>query len=77
MKFLAIILLLFAFGCCIRLQKVAFQIAIEPFQINGLAGIQSFAYGQHDGKWLIIGGYGYSKSSSDHITYPYLTVLKV
>jgi hypothetical protein len=22
----------------------------------GLGGLQSFAYGHHDGKWLIIGG---------------------
>ncbi len=145
MKFGVIILLFFVFSCNNRIQTTPFQIAIEPFQINGLAGIQSFAYGQHEGKWLIIGGrsdglhrrqpwatfdaagqnnqlvvvdpklgqswsaplsslpvsmqeqlsstnmefhqsgdylyiiggYGYSHSSSDHITYPYLTALKV
>ena len=37
-------------------QSPPFTIAIEPFTIAGLGGIQSFAYGQHDGKWLIIGG---------------------
>jgi hypothetical protein len=29
---------------------------MEPININGLLGLQSFAYGQHGGKWLIIGG---------------------
>jgi hypothetical protein len=29
---------------------------LEPFQINNLGGLQSYAFGQHDGKWLIIGG---------------------
>lgn len=37
-------------------QTTPFSIAIEPFNITGLGGIQSFAYGQHEGKWLIIGG---------------------
>lgn len=33
-----------------------FQIQIEPIEIKGLGGLQSYAFGQHDGKWLIIGG---------------------
>lgn len=37
-------------------QTTSFQIAIEPVNISGLGGVQAFAYGQHDGKWLIIGG---------------------
>jgi hypothetical protein len=37
-------------------QTVPFQIAIEPLNIPGLGGLQSFAWGQHEGKWLIIGG---------------------
>jgi len=37
-------------------QTAPFQIAIEPMNISGLGGIQSFAWGQHNGKWLIIGG---------------------
>ena len=37
-------------------QTAPFNIAIEPINITGLGGLQSFAFGQHDGKWLIIGG---------------------
>jgi len=37
-------------------QNTPFNIQIEPVNITELGGIQSFAYGQHAGKWLIIGG---------------------
>lgn len=36
--------------------QTAFQVQLEASSIAGLEGIQSFAYGQSDGKWLIIGG---------------------
>jgi len=37
-------------------QTAAIQIALEPVSIAGLGGVQSYAYGQANGKWLIIGG---------------------
>jgi hypothetical protein len=37
-------------------QTVPFEISIEPMNIPGLGGIQSYAFGQYDGKWLIVGG---------------------
>jgi hypothetical protein len=37
-------------------QNAPFQIAIEPVSIPDLIGVQAFAWGQHDGKWLIVGG---------------------
>lgn len=37
-------------------QNAPFQIHIEPMEIDNLGGLQSFAYAQHDGKWLIAGG---------------------
>ncbi len=37
-------------------QSTPFDIAIEPLNITGLGGLQSYAFGQHNGKWLIIGG---------------------
>ncbi len=37
-------------------QTAPFDIYLEPLNITGLPGIQSYAFGQHDGKWLIIGG---------------------
>jgi hypothetical protein len=129
----------------LQAQSTPFQILIEPISITGLGGIQSYAWGQHNGKWLIVGGrldglhrrqpwasfdvaghnnqlividpvsmqkwtaplsslptsvqehvsstnmefyqegdilyflggYGYSASSGDHITYPYLTAIHV
>lgn len=49
-------ILLFTFVAKSYSQSVPFQIAIEPISINGLVGIQAFAWGQHNQKWLIIGG---------------------
>jgi hypothetical protein len=37
-------------------QNSPFNIYIEPLNISGLGGIQSYAFGQHNGKWLIVGG---------------------
>jgi hypothetical protein len=50
---LAIILL---FTSNLNSQTAPFQIAIEPMNISGLGGLQAYAFGQHNGKWLIIGG---------------------
>jgi hypothetical protein len=122
-----------------------YELSLIPVSINGLPGIQSFAYAQYEGKWVIIGGrkdglharqpfnafpaaqsntdiyvidiankqfrsrsvnelptnlkeqlqstnlnyhqiedtlyliggYGYSESSNNHITYPYLTTINI
>ncbi len=48
-----------AFLTCIltsRAQTDPFQIYLEPMTIEGLPGIQSYAYGQYNGLWVIIGG---------------------
>ncbi len=37
-------------------QSDPFEISLEPMTISGLGGIQSFAFGQDNGKWLIVGG---------------------
>ncbi|GAB5465550.1 MAG: hypothetical protein Kapaf2KO_09860 [Candidatus Kapaibacteriales bacterium] len=37
-------------------QTAPFNIAIEPITISGLGGLQSFAFGQDNGKWLLVGG---------------------
>ena len=37
-------------------QTAPFEITIEPLNITGLGGIQSYAFGQANGKWLIVGG---------------------
>lgn len=33
-----------------------FNVSVVPVDIPNLGGLQSYAFGQHDGKWLIIGG---------------------
>ena len=37
-------------------QTAPFKILLKPFNIPGLSGAQAYAFGQHNGKWLIIGG---------------------
>jgi len=52
--------IIFLFAFLINLvaipQSAPFQITLEPLQISGLVGLQAFAFGQHDGKWLVMGG---------------------
>lgn len=36
--------------------QAPFDVHLEPMDIPGLGGLQSFAAGEHDGKWLLIGG---------------------
>lgn len=33
-----------------------YQLELTPVEIQGLPGIHSYAFAQHDGKWLVIGG---------------------
>ncbi|MFU8861285.1 MAG: hypothetical protein ACNA8K_12780 [Cyclonatronaceae bacterium] len=33
-----------------------YSVALQPVDIPGLPGLHSYAYGQHNGKWLLIGG---------------------
>lgn len=40
----------------IQAQTNEFSVIVEPYEIPNVGGLQSFAHGQHDGKWLIIGG---------------------
>lgn len=48
---------LFVFSAFIgRAQNSPFQIAIEPMTVPGIGGLQSYAWGQDNGKWLIVGG---------------------
>jgi hypothetical protein len=37
-------------------QTAPFNIFLEPINISGLGGLQSYAFAQHEGKWLIVGG---------------------
>ncbi|MBK9735624.1 MAG: hypothetical protein IPO92_11915 [Saprospiraceae bacterium] len=51
-----IVILFLAFASSSNAQTAPFQIAIEPMNISDLGGLQAYAWGQHNGKWLIIGG---------------------
>ena len=33
-----------------------YKVSLKPISLNNLPGLHSFAFGQHEGKWLIIGG---------------------
>ncbi len=37
-------------------QTNPFDVYLEPLTINGLSGVQSYAFAKHNGKWLIVGG---------------------
>ncbi len=37
-------------------QTAPFDIFLQPITIAGLPGLQSYAFGQHNGKWLLVGG---------------------
>jgi hypothetical protein len=55
--------LLFKFICMIFVFQSSFaqsdfpyDVVLTPVTISGLPGLHSYAFGQHEGKWLIIGG---------------------
>lgn len=50
----AILLWGMAFGA--SAQPAGYELDLEEMSITNLGGIQSYAFGQHNGKWLIIGG---------------------
>lgn len=37
-------------------QNTPFSVELEPMTVPQLGGLQAFAYGQHGGKWLVLGG---------------------
>jgi hypothetical protein len=53
MKHLLLLFLLSAFTAFGQIDR---SVHLQPKQIPGFMGLQSFAFGQHDGKWVIIGG---------------------
>lgn len=56
MKFsISIILIVFANSIALA-QTAPFTIALEPVSVSGLGGLQAYAFGQHNGKWLLVGG---------------------
>lgn len=56
MKSLLYSLVFSFFALQLSAQTSPFNILLEPLDIPNVGGLQSFAFGQHDGKWLIFGG---------------------
>jgi Secretion system C-terminal sorting domain len=55
-KKLTIVLGLVIFSLSVFSQTTPFNIFIEPMNISGLGGLQAYAFGEYNGKWLVIGG---------------------
>jgi len=56
-SFKGFILLLFLFDAANSFAQAApFNVTLEPVNIENLGGMHSFAFAQHQGKWLIVGG---------------------
>lgn len=53
---LKLLLLVLLMQLAAQPQSNPFSIYIEPVEIEGLGGLQAYAFGQYDGKWLIVGG---------------------
>ncbi len=51
-----IILFLFLISPLIWMCQAPFSVSLNPIEIPSVGGVQSYAVGQHDGMWLIIGG---------------------
>ena len=52
-----LIVLLFSYMPFVVAQTTfEYDVVLTPVSISGLPGLHSYAFGQHNGKWLIIGG---------------------
>jgi hypothetical protein len=51
-----VVLLSFVASQFLQAQTSSFQIDLEPYPIDGLPGVQSYAQGEYNGDWVIVGG---------------------
>lgn len=58
MKNLTVLILGVIYSICLNGQAISFNysVRLNPVTISGLPGLHSFAVGQSEGKWLILGG---------------------
>lgn len=56
MKKYIIALLLFVLPTAVAQTTFEYDVVLTPVTVSGLPGLHSYAFGQHNGKWLIIGG---------------------
>ncbi len=55
-QFASLIAVLALITNVISQQNFDFEVALKPLEIQGVSGMQSYAWGQSEGKWLIVGG---------------------
>lgn len=58
-RFLALLVVMlidFSIGMQAQEDHIPYRVQIVPKSIQGFPGLHSFAFGVHDGKWLLIGG---------------------
>jgi hypothetical protein len=55
-KYLLLLWALAGFAVSALAQTLPFSVHLEPLTIANLQGVQSYAFGQHNGKWLIVSG---------------------
>lgn len=55
-QLLALLLLGLALPVLNAQDSFKYQLSLEPADVPGLPGLQSYAHAQYDGKWLVIGG---------------------
>lgn len=56
MKKYIIALLLLVLPTAVAQTTFGYDVVLTPVTVSGLPGLHSYAFGQHNGKWLIIGG---------------------
>jgi len=56
MRFLVLLVLVSLFSGCNAKPTFDYSIELRPVNFPGLPGLHSYAFAQHDGKWLILGG---------------------
>jgi hypothetical protein len=56
LKNIFLLLLLTYFQSSIAQTTFEYDVVLTPKTVSGLPGLHSYAFGQHNGKWLIIGG---------------------
>ncbi len=51
-----IVLVFFIFSLVLQLDAQPYTLSLKPLSVPNLGGLQSYAFGQSNGKWLLIGG---------------------
>ena len=70
---LMLLLFIFFFQLSNSFAQWSYGVYLKPLAIDSLTGVQSFAFGQYDGKWLILGG----RTDGLHIRQPHSAFLEV